>query len=312
MSIKMVTYNPNSENGKKLQAALGAELIHTAFHESSAHLIVNWGCSGSRATLANINPAIAVAVCVSKMQTYLKLSHADIPCPIYCRDRDQANSWLRGSHVVYARQYDDGAQGSGITVCKPGREASVPPALFYTLGFAKTREFRVYVWRGEVLQTYEKKPPRGVTLDFDVCASDDWLYCRDNLSPYPAALEQQSVRAVRTVGLDFGGVDVAIDADGNVCVFEVNSAPWLSPSVTTKLAERIKALVPSVQATSVWQAQAFVPLRGTYYWATRRDDGAKEILWCNTQDGDLYHAACDCPIEIEEYHNYQRITPPGD
>jgi len=38
---------------------------------------------------------------------------------------------------------------------------------------------------------------------------------------------QASVDCINALGLDFGAVDIGIDAQGNVAVFEVNSAPAL-------------------------------------------------------------------------------------
>jgi glutathione synthase/RimK-type ligase-like ATP-grasp enzyme len=50
--------------------------------------------------------------------------------------------------------------------------------------------------------------------------------------------------ACKSLGLDFVGVDVALDSNDNICVFECNSAPWLSSKVAGQLAAQIKKAYP--------------------------------------------------------------------
>jgi glutathione synthase/RimK-type ligase-like ATP-grasp enzyme len=54
----------------------------------------------------------------------------------------------------------------------------------------------------------------------------------------------QAIKATKAIGLDFSGVDIALDKEDNVCVFECNSAPWLSGRVAEELANQIKKAYP--------------------------------------------------------------------
>jgi glutathione synthase/RimK-type ligase-like ATP-grasp enzyme len=60
----------------------------------------------------------------------------------------------------------------------------------------------------------------------------DWVFCVYNLTPYPNIIKEQSIAAVKALGLDFGGVDISIDKEGHACVFEVNTAPWINREST--------------------------------------------------------------------------------
>jgi hypothetical protein len=128
--------------------------------------------------------------------------------------------------------------GEGITVCKHGD--IVPYAPFYTVGFPIEREFRVYTAYGSVIDIREKIKPRDMELDMDVRASDDWLYSVRQPYQVPEQLLSQSLAACKAVGLDFCGVDIALDKDGNTCVFEVNSAPWLGNITVNRLVDILK------------------------------------------------------------------------
>jgi hypothetical protein len=149
-----------------------------------------------------------------------------------------------GGRTVYARRQDSGCLGAGITVHRPGESTELPDVEFYTKQFPAEREFRIYVYNQTVIGVYEKKEPRGKVLDKDVRASDDWLYCTVGLEPYPPALLLAAIGATLAVGLDFAGIDIALDRDHNTCVYEINSAPWLSENLANKIATMFKRKHP--------------------------------------------------------------------
>lgn len=88
------------------------------------------------------------------------------------------------------------------------------------------KEYRVWVYRGRHLGSYEKylsRPERytGIGRNYD----NGWAF---RLVPSDA-VDRQVVAiaglAVDALGLDFGGVDVGVRPDGSPVVFEVNRAP---------------------------------------------------------------------------------------
>lgn len=86
---------------------------------------------------------------------------------------------------------------------------------------------------GQVIEVNEKKRRNGTNPDPLVRSSSDWVFCVYNLAPYPDILKDTAIDAVQALGLDFGGVDIAMDSNSNVCVYEVNTAPWINRESST-------------------------------------------------------------------------------
>lgn len=116
-------------------------------------------------------------------------------------------------------------------------------ANFFTKYEPSVREFRVWMYRNRFLGAYEKVLARaaeftkigrnyGNGFNFDHMDAD-------SVNPNLRAL---AASAIRTLGLDFGAVDVLQRPDGSYCVLEVNSAPGVAHerrAVINNLATRI-------------------------------------------------------------------------
>lgn len=115
--------------------------------------------------------------------------------------------------------------------------------VFFTGFVPSNREFRVWIYRQRHLGSYEKilRRPNDCQrlgrnhdngFDFSGIEGDD----------VPEGLKNISRQAIRTLGLDFGAVDVLQGLDGGYVVLEVNSAPGVSNErrrVIQALAHRI-------------------------------------------------------------------------
>jgi len=250
--FRVLTYSLTSESGNLLREELGGHQFirpdGSQYRYRETDVVVNWGLYGDRGYPV-VNAFNAVRVCTSKRRTFQAFRMSGVKHPNFTKQRDTALGWIRDGHTVFARSCDNGMMGEGITVVHPGEE--VPQTLFYTKRFPVDREFRVYVAFGLVIDVREKKRLEGDTdgtwqaagdaiTGAEIRAGDDWMYCKRGLANYPTMVWTQAGEAMEAVGLDFGGVDVAIDKEHNVCVFEVNSAPWLPPSTARKLAQAIK------------------------------------------------------------------------
>jgi hypothetical protein len=244
---RIVSYDADSNGYQLLRDTLGARGIRSSgssYEYVPGDIVLNWGLYGARPYPISFNQFEAVGICTSKQRSYAAFKKHNVPTVDVTKSRDTASRWLLAGHKVYARSQDSGCLGAGITVCKPGQRTDLPNVEFYTKGFPATREFRIYVYNQVVIGVYEKKEPRGKVLDHDVRASDDWLYCTIGLQPYPPALLLGAIGATLAVGLDFAGVDIALDNGDNVCVYEVNSAPWLNETIVGKLVPLFKRKHP--------------------------------------------------------------------
>lgn len=94
---------------------------------------------------------------------------------------------------------------------------------------------------GSVVFLKEKKKRQGTDPDRYIRNHGDWVFCEQDLRPYPESVTEVSVKAVQVLGLDFGGVDVVLDKERREAhILEVNSAPGLTGSSVWKVGEAIK------------------------------------------------------------------------
>jgi RimK-like ATP-grasp domain len=103
------------------------------------------------------------------------------------------------------------------------------------------QEYRVWVWRDEVLDTYKKNMVR----------PQDYKFIGRNFrngfdfvpTPGLVILSNAAIRATKAIDLTFAAVDLMIGKDGRVYVFEVNSAPGVvrsgAQATLGKLADRM-------------------------------------------------------------------------
>lgn len=210
----------------------------------SSHRIVNWGRSDPAHYPISINQPEAVRNAVHKRLTWDLLANRGITTVSYTDDPGVAEAWLESGIHVYRRETTSSFGGRGIRVlhdCEDLRQGSSGdlPCELYTKGIPIHREFRVIVVDGTAVLVKEKKKRRGTEPDPFIRSHGDWVFCLNDLRPYPAAITENSVRAVQTLGLDFGGVDVILDPNGITHVLEVNSAPGLNGSAVGLVAEAL-------------------------------------------------------------------------
>jgi glutathione synthase/RimK-type ligase-like ATP-grasp enzyme len=87
----------------------------------------------------------------------------------------------------------------------------------------KVREVRVFVAQGRVVWVAEKTPADPTAHAWNVAQGGRF----DNVrwSEWPINACVAAIRAARALNVDFAGVDVMMDAEGNPYVLEANSAP---------------------------------------------------------------------------------------
>lgn len=238
---------------KELAHELGAKrILHRGsnYRFRSFHRVVNWGNSCPSPYPIWLNQPEAVARAVNKLTTWDLLSARGVPTVDYTNDPAMAQEWVDSGLLVYGRETLTGFGGRGISVFRRGDSVLGERAdtgtngtiNHWTKGFPTHREFRVVVVGGNAVVVREKKKRRGTNPDMAVRSHGDWVFCINDLQPYPDTLTGDSIRAVMALGLDIGGVDIALDRQGNTCVLEVNTAPSLTGTSVLKVAEAIRLL----------------------------------------------------------------------
>jgi len=228
MTFYIYPFKRTSDGAKLLKSTIKAEWIDDGERAGDRDVVINWGNGyhGTRPWRNILNKGRAIMDSVHKINMLKRFDENDISTYDWTTYQETVKRWLKQGDTVYAREIDYGCDGAGITVLQ-GANAVVPYAMLYGRRFPAVREFRVNVAFGKAIDVCEKKRRSGTSPDPLVRCGEDWVYCRNNLADYPDELPKEAAKAIPAVGLDFGGVDVGLSADGRTCVFEVNTAPWL-------------------------------------------------------------------------------------
>ena len=211
------------------------------YHPKPNHFLIDWGNSTipdwELDKVGNLlNHPCYIGGAVNKIDTFIKLKEVGVITPIYTTSPREAYQWLKQGKKIISRSTVTGHSGQGIEIITEEEELTSVP--LYTQLIHPKREFRVYVFKGEVFEIREKikveerEPdyyhPQGLRsyvfshvngYRFRQVSHRYW----DNRKYL--TMREESIKSIAALGLDFGAVDViyAIDQD-KVYILEVNTA----------------------------------------------------------------------------------------
>lgn len=230
-------YKIGSESAKALASGLDVKRV-AGLRRLKAHTeLINWGNSSNNQHNYEgrvvLNRPANVALATDKLKTFNKLHSSGIPTVQYTCDRSVAESWRTEDNIIYARHLCSGHGGDGIEVVTS--EARLPSAPLYTLGFNRSHEYRIHVGGGNVIDATKKRKRSDVMPNSYIKnMSNGWVFCRDNLQ-VPILVATTAIEAVRSLGLDFGAVDILYkESTKEVRVLEINTAPGLEGTTLTR------------------------------------------------------------------------------
>ena len=231
----------SSSSAKSIANALGCKRIKlngSKFKQREGDVVINWGCSSPPEGIMDcLNSPDAVRIAVDKLRTLNRFREFSIQSPLWDVFHHTAVSWIGQGFKVYCRKELQGKSGSGIIIASSVDELVDAP--LYTREVKAAKEYRVHVFNGEVID-YAKKGRTRANGDETrpSCAirsySSGWIFIREGIQ-LPQAVQEESIKAVKALGLDFGAVDICTikgTNDEQVCVYEVNSAPGLRSPTT--------------------------------------------------------------------------------
>lgn len=180
-----------------------------------------------------------------KLNQYRLFNLNGVGCAEYTTSMDEATIWVDQGNRVLCRTRLNGHGGSGIVVVNGSAVRDLVDAPLYVKYVPKKREFRVHVF------LTEEEPKFYVTEKKRMAAErrpetfnkyirnhgNGWVFCRDIEPVLPEVLEE-STKAVASLGLIFGAVDVGWHPEHGVCVYEVNSAPGVDNETALWYAQR--------------------------------------------------------------------------
>lgn len=178
---------------------------------------------------------------VDKLTQYQWFLDNEIPALEFTTSGIVVSQWLQENHTVFGRKYLNSSCGKGILVFEPdGTEFTVCPV--YTKYKKKKREFRVHVFKDQVVAVTEKKRRKefdGVR-DTKIRNLANGYVFTQTVVDEPEGLRDLALRAARVSASDFRGVDVGYNQlKDELFVIEVNSAPGIQGTNLTKYMEAI-------------------------------------------------------------------------
>ncbi|MDE2097326.1 MAG: hypothetical protein KGL39_08795 [Patescibacteria group bacterium] len=199
-----------------------------------------------------LNSVEAVSRAINKLATLEALQAAQVPCLEFTTDIAATQAWLNEDERYIARTSLRGSSGEGLLVVTDPQYRGRAP--LYTRYYPKTHEFRVHVWKGQVLDFTQKRLSEQFRAEGrrEIVRSHEngWNFAHNisaDLDPAGIeAVKQAGIAAVSALGLDFGAVDVlAVFGKSSrrlegkrrclhckVC--EVNTGPGLENSTTIR------------------------------------------------------------------------------
>lgn len=227
-------------------------------HDWDTHLIINWGNSNpplwyrhSREHLW-LNHPNAVKAASNKLIAFQKLREANVQIPEFTTDSEEASVWLETSSLM-ARTKLTGHSGEGCYFCSAGEEVAwghdfSSPVKLWVKYIKKKHEYRVHVFKGEVIDLQQKRKRRDVEenqINHQIRNhSNGWVYCRDDIVTPDASVLSSAIAAVSALRLAFGAVDIIWNEHyKQAYVLEVNTAPGLFETTLHKYAEAIRGVL---------------------------------------------------------------------
>lgn len=234
-------------SGRRLQEALA---------DLDADLVLNWGRqTGPDADY--LNPLDAVFLAANKDRALGAFAIRGVPSPATAWELGAARLMIdrlpaAPGNIRMVGRTATHRGGSGVWLCATAVDVERSWRMGATHWLAwvdAVHEYRVHVVGGKVIKTSEKLGGDGVIRS----KANGWVFRTPTTSFEDRKPVRKAARAaVKALGLDFGAADVLVDAEGNVYVTEVNTAPSLTcPTSTTfdLYVEAITALVADRKET---------------------------------------------------------------
>jgi len=231
---RIVIYPSNfgSSGGKVLRDILPAVRVRDTgrYRRRQNDFVINWGNTSAPSWgECDLNKYENVAHASDKVEALKIMKQAGVRTVEFTDDVEVVEQWQSDGYKVYARTLSRASSGRGIRII--GEHDIIPQARLYTKGIVSDIEYRVHVFNGAAIDYTKKVPLDGSELTVEKSNikshTNGWTFAR-NVEIRPS-VQEEAIKAVRALGLDFGAVDIIINPlDKNrPYVLEVNTSPGL-------------------------------------------------------------------------------------
>jgi glutathione synthase/RimK-type ligase-like ATP-grasp enzyme len=175
---------------------------------------------------------------VGKIEQYEWFKAQKLIALTYTKDISEAQGWAKEGITVVCRKLTHSSEGKGIVVAETPEEVIMAPV--YTQYKKKKKEFRVHVFRDQVVHVLEKRRKKGVEGDSKIRnTANGYVFCSDGVVE-PSGLRALALAASKVTQSDFKGVDIGYNEKFNeLFVIEVNSAPGIEGTNVQRYVEMI-------------------------------------------------------------------------
>ncbi len=225
MKLRLVSKKLGSNSLKALAEGLSTKLGYKVFRSKAAHPKRN---------------NITYGDCKDKLFQYEWFAANEVPALPFTTSIDQCKQWLQEGKTVFARTLTRASEGKGIVVLED--QSSIVAAPVYTLYRKKKKEFRVHVFKDQVVQVLEKRKRKEFegTVNTKVRnTANGYVFCSQDVVE-PEGIRELALKASKVTNSDFKGVDIGFNEKLNeLFVIEVNSAPGIQGSNVDKYIDAI-------------------------------------------------------------------------
>lgn len=168
-----------------------------------------------------------------KIEQYEYFKAQNLPALEFTTSHSQACEWLNQDFVVIGRKLTHSSEGKGIIVMEGPAQTEFVQCPVYTKYKKKKKEFRVHVFKDQVVHVLEKRRKSDYDGSSDAKirnTANGYVFCSENVVE-PEGLRDLALKASKVTASDFKGVDVGYNEKLNqLFVIEVNSAPGIEGS----------------------------------------------------------------------------------
>ena len=166
--------------------------------------------------------------CRDKIYQYKWFEENQVQSIPFTVNKEVAKQWLQEGDTVFARTLITASEGRGIAVLESLEQAETVSAPVFTLYIPKKYEYRVHIFKDQVVAILEKRKRKGVTSDSKIRnTANGYVFCRENVE-IPEGIKELALKARKVTKSDFVGVDIGYNVKRNLLfVIECNSAPGI-------------------------------------------------------------------------------------
>lgn len=190
--------------------------------------------------LNHFRPQFKYGQSVNKLVQYQWLKDNNIPSLEFTTDIHEALEWCNEGDVVFGRKYLNASCGKGIVVIEKPEDMLLCPV--YTKYKKKKREFRVHVFKNQVVSVVEKKRRKEFNGERDTKIrnlANGYVFVQAVVDE-PVGLRDLAIHAARVSPSDFRGVDIGYNKlKDELFVIEINSAPGIQGSNIQKYLDKM-------------------------------------------------------------------------